>query len=947
MIKSDPTSRFVIGIDLGTTNCALAYVDTEADDLRPQTFLIEQWDSEGALIRAETLPSFYYLPVKAEWKRGQLALPWDAAAQDGDAATPDFAVGRLAQLKASQNPGRVIHAAKSWLCHAGVDRRDRILPWHSDDVIGDERRSPIEVSAAYLHHLRKAWNHAFCGQGEGAIFEGQEIVITVPASFDEVAQRLTLEAAHLAGFPRERLKLLEEPQAAFYEWLGNHHQDLEATLRRRDAGRQTILVCDIGGGTTDFSLLSVTWNDGQRPDIQRIGVSEHLLLGGDNIDLSLAHILEQKLLGDGRSLSSRQWAQLVFEARQLKEKALRALSQEDAPRTAGSAEDELFVSLAGEGASLLATAMTVGIRPREIQQHLIEGFFPKVLAQERPIRARGALTQLGLPYAADSAITKHLAQFLEGQSVDAILFAGGTVKPCLVRERIVDQMAAWQGRKPHVLTSSALDLAVSRGAAAYGLSLRQGQSAVHVGGGYPRSLYVEVASLSGIRNLVCIVPKGFASTRPFAIQTFGLKAMTERPVRFRLFSATNRGNDAAGDVVPWVESQFHPLPSLDTKLDLGGKIPGDQLVDVTLEVALLPTGILDMACVALGEKWAGHRWQLEFRMQEAEEPMDLAGVSTERQGISTVKLDLARQKVDALYGKKKRSDTEEGNPKYLVRDLEGLLGMPREAWDTGFLRALWPHLEQGLTRRSRSVGHELSWLYLAGFALRPGYGCELDEWRVKELWRAYDLGLAFPKERQTEEQWWILWRRVAGGLSRQQQEQIFARIFPQIRKGEAVSAEVYMLAGSLERIEMGQKVRLGQQLVREIGSGRKQHLDQKMWALARIASRVPLYAGPQAIVRPAFIESWAEAFHGLNLGQPPYQRLIHFYSQAGRVIGDREFDLAPELRSAFLKRLAEGKAADDLMRPVRELVPFAIKDRSQLFGESLPAGLWLGVESLE
>lgn len=902
--------------------------------------MVPQWDSEGALLSADTLPSFYYLPVKSECKKGLWALPWDLTVDGGSSV--DFAVGRVARLKSSQTPGRVIHSAKSWLCHSGVDRTERILPWHSDEVIGDERRSPIEVSASYLRHLRLAWNHVFCDQLDQSRFEDQDVVITVPASFDEVAQRLTLEAAILAGYSRDRVKLLEEPQAAFYEWLGRHRDTFDDAFRRVEKKNQTILVCDIGGGTTDFTLLSVTWAMDGRPEIKRIGVSDHLLLGGDNIDLSLARVMERKLLGDTNSLSSREWAQLVFEARRIKEKALSELVSSGENSTS---EEELFVSIAREGSSLLATAMTVGLLPKDIERHIVEGFFPFVPRDARPDRPRGALSQLGLPYAADSAVTKHLAHFLSGRMVDGILFAGGTMKPPFIRERILSQISAWQGSVPFELSTDSMDLAVSRGAAEFALAKRPTERRLTILGGYSRSLYLEVASDPNTRKLICIVPKGFSQAEPLRVSPPGLKVMTNRPVRFQIFSALDRDKDRAGDVVAWEEGSFHRLPSLDTKLlaksaTAQGDLGNSSLLDVVLEISLQSSGILDLVCVPTAGGSPEVRWNLEFNLQKSDEiPVD---VHAKKSAVSSDKVDLARKKIDELYGKKRPVITTDGNPKYLVRDLEHLLGMPRDEWDSGFLRSLWPHLEQGLTRRNRSLGHELSWLYLAGFALRPGYGYELDEWRIGELWRVYDLGLAFPKERQAEEQWWILWRRVAGGLSKTQQEQIYSRIFPLIRKGEAPSAEIYLLAASLERIDMLQKVRLGQYLVQQISSGKKQHIDQKIWALARISSRIPLYAEPQAIVRPSFIENWADGLKELDLRQPPYSRLMHFYAQAGRVVGDREFDISSNLRRDFLQRLKEARATSDYVDPVNKLIPVATKDQTRLFGESLPAGLWLG-----
>jgi molecular chaperone DnaK (HSP70) len=909
MNKSD-ASRYVIGIDLGTTNCALSYVDTKAGkDAPPVSLAIPQWETEGTTVAGEMLPSFYYVPVKAEHRRGQLKLPFHQASEP-----PDFAVGRLARLKASLVPGRVVHSAKSWLCHGGVSREDRILPWHSDEVIGDERRSPIEVSAAYLEHLRLAWDAAL---GD---FAAQDVTITVPASFDEVAQRLTLDAAAMAGFDRARVRLLEEPQAAFYYWLSKQGQTPTGT----------VLICDIGGGTSDFSLFNVEAGAGGRPDIERIAVSEHLLLGGDNIDLALAHALERKMVGEGRKLSSRQWAQLVFESRKIKEKALSEMG------AAGS--DELFVSVAGEGASLFASTLTASLTRAEIEAQILDGFLPRCDRDAQPRKQRSGLLQLGLPYAQDTAMTRHLAAFLAGRRVDAVLFTGGTLKPPFVRERLVALISEWQGQAPLVLDNDAMDLAVAHGAACYGAVLRR--EVGRIKSGYPRSLYIEAARAGGAHALVCVVPKGFDGHAPLSIEGLGLKVRTDRPVRFQLFSSIKRDKDAIGDVVPLDADMFHPLAPLHTKLDLaGGKSKGDTLVDIALEVRLSETGILQLTAAA-GER----RWQLDFNVRAAAQQLESDRAQSSplvSQTIPEAKLKVARDKLDSFFGKRKLAEFEADNPKYLVRDLEEVVGRSREDWDTPFLRSLWPHLEQGLTRRGRSLGHEVSWLYLAGYSLRPGYGYELDEWRVAELWRAWELGMSFSKERQVEEQWWIMWRRVAGGLTRDQQDAIFAKIFPMVLKGEASSHEVYMLAGSLERLEMSKKIRLGNQLVQHIAFGKKQYLEQRMWALGRIASRVPLYGGPESIVRPKFIGDWFRELEGLDMSRPPYKGLLQFLAQAGRMVGDREFDLPEDLREAFLEKLVKSGATEEQQRVVREHVAVDTAARAQLFGESLPTGLVL------
>ncbi|MCX6107094.1 MAG: Hsp70 family protein [Proteobacteria bacterium] len=936
-INSGSRARYAIGIDLGTTNCALAYVDLSAHGSPTQVLEIPQWESDGSVVRAPTLPSYYYLPPKSEWRRGQLALP-----QHAEGSLPDFVVGKFARWQSSQVPGRVIHQAKSWLCHDGVDREERILPWHVGDLVGDERRSPVEVSAAYLQHLREAWNLLVAKDAASARFEEQDIVITVPASFDEAAQGLTLAAAMQAGYPAERVRLLEEPQAAFYHWLNGRHD-----LPKAEAFN--VLIVDIGGGTSDFSLFRVDPRPQGQPDITRVAVSEHLLLGGDNIDLSLAHALEHKLVGDGNRLSSREWAQLAFGTRQLKESALSA----DAAATNSDEEldAELFVSIAGEGSSLMATARTASLRRAEIRDLVVSGFFPLAAATDVPRRQRQGLTQLGLPYAQDGAITRHIAQFVANHQIDAVLFNGGTLRPAILRRTLLEQITEWQnGSEPVVLASADMDLAVALGAAHYAALRHQPEALIK--GGYARSVYVEVdvadkdkgGDVTG-PNLMCIVPKGYDGVTPLKLDSLDLKLRADSPVRFQLFTSTTRADDHLGDiVVAGVASRdsFHPLPPLHTRIDLAGK-KDDKLISVQLETSVAETGLLCLYLVHQFDQTNVKRWQLDFNVRGASArsqtatPAASAKLATSR--FPANKIAIAVDKLDTLYGKKRR-DEQLGAPKNLVKDLEDTLGAPREDWDTSLLRGLWPHLATGMTRRGRSLNHETQWLYLAGYSLRPGYGCELDEWRTQELWRCFQQGLSFPKEKQAEEQWWIMWRRVAGGLLREQQEQLFERIFPALRKDDA-SPELYLLAGSLERVDMMQKIRLGQHLTQQLAAGRQKFVNQRMWALARIASRVPLYGGPHTIARPELVVGWFDELKKINRGDAAFSKLSLFLTQAGRMIGDREYDLSDAARGQFLAKLGETGASAEQMRLVREFVPVDTEAKMLLFGESLPAGLVL------
>src|SRR6516165_6515586 len=423
-------ARFSIGIDLGTTNSALAYAPL-AGDAAPEALPIQQWETPETLVEVPMLPSFLYLPEDA------LAQQLHGKVPEGPQA---WIVGRLARRRAAEMPGRVVRSAKSWLCHHTADRAAPIMPWGSEDIGPDQKISPVHASALILKYLRGVWNDRFAD----CAFDDQEVTVTVPASFDVAAQKLTLAAAEQAGFPGS-VKLLEEPQAAFYCWLEQH---LGAEPLWVESGAQAlqsrhVLVVDIGGGTSDFSLFEVRPGTfGSIPDIRRVAVSEHILLGGDNIDLALAVLLETRLSGGERGhISGPRWDQLVALCRDLKEKALSGRA---------SADDRFAVALPGRGSGLIAGAQSANLSRDEVERLVLDGFFPLCDARARPYRRHGALQEWGLPYAADGAVTHHLADFLrERPRVDAVLFNGGSLHAGVLRERLLDQIAAWQdGARP-------------------------------------------------------------------------------------------------------------------------------------------------------------------------------------------------------------------------------------------------------------------------------------------------------------------------------------------------------------------------------------------------------------------------------------------------------------------------------------------------------------------
>ena len=470
--------RFVIGIDLGTTNSAVSYVDTNIEHWKIETFAIAQVVAAGQVEKLETLPSFYYEAMPDERASGATRLPWLKDAPAG-------VVGVFARDHGRTLPGRMIESAKSWLCHNGVDRKAALLPWHGAADV--ERSSPVEATARYLRHMKEAWDAshaAHSGHIEHPMAD-QDIVLTIPASFDEVARELTVAAARMAGLPR--IVLLEEPQAAFYSWVDAHRDAWDQIV----SPGQTILVCDIGGGTSDFSLIHVRSSEGGRLQFHRVAVGDHLLLGGDNLDLALAHFVEQKLTNGGK-LDPRQWSMLIPACRHAKEIML----SPNAPKT-------YTVVVSGTGSRLIGGALQTELSRDDVMTLFIDGFLPMVGLNERPQKRQSGFQEFGLPYAADAAITKYLAMFLKTHSLasgslakdqsdpsdqtnltdlanaarpDIVLFNGGFFASLVLRSRLIESLEHWFGGEskwsPIVLRNDRLDLAVARGAAYFGMVRR-------------------------------------------------------------------------------------------------------------------------------------------------------------------------------------------------------------------------------------------------------------------------------------------------------------------------------------------------------------------------------------------------------------------------------------------------------------------------------------------
>jgi hypothetical protein len=607
--------RFSVGIDLGTTHCVLSYADLENiddEEFSPQVLAIPQLTSPGSVEEKHQLPSFLYLAHEAELAEDSTSLPW--------AAKPDYLVGEIARNLGSKTPIRLVSSAKSWLCHTGVDCKEPILPAEAPEEI--DRVSPFEATTAYLQHLCDAWQNL----NPNAPLEQQDVVITVPASFDPAARELTVEAARAVGL--DQAILLEEPQAALYSWIEKSHGD----WRKHAEVGDIILVIDIGGGTTDLSLIAVTQQEGNL-ELTRVAVGDHILLGGDNMDLALAYTVKAKLEKDGKRLEPWQIQALTHSCRDAKEKIF------------NNAEiDNIPLVVASRGSSLIGGTLRTELTREEVNRVLVEGFMPKVAVSDKPIsRPRTGLRTAGLPYAQDAAITRHLAAFLSKQQgatdelkdinlpehasflhPTAVLFNGGVLKAGTLAERLMEVLNSWlsaeQAPEARLLTGVDLDLAVARGAAYYGY-VRKGKG-VRIKGGTAASYYV------GIESAMPAVPGMAPEIQALCIAPFGMEEGTQQelpddefglvvgePVRFRFFASNIRREDKVGTRLDyWTDEELDELDEIEVTLPEEGRRPGE-VIPVHLCAAVTEVGTLELQAVS--QKDNG-RWKIEFDVRAGE-----------------------------------------------------------------------------------------------------------------------------------------------------------------------------------------------------------------------------------------------------------------------------------------------------------------------------------------
>ncbi len=928
-------ARFVVGIDLGTTHTVVAYAEIDPKKKgapEPRIFEVTQLTTAREREALALLPSCLYAPIPGE--------------VEGD---PDWVAGEMARRRGAEVVGRFVSSAKSWLSHGAVDRLAAILPWGAPDAPAGEdgtpglparRISPVDASARLLTHLREAWDRDL----PDAPLADQDVVLTLPASFDEVARELTLRAAQEAGL---RPVLLEEPSAAFYAAMRGERAIRELAS---DGGERTVLVCDVGGGTTDLSLMGIT-KASSAPwfAVRRIAVGRHILLGGDNMDLALAHVAEARVAKGGGRLEPAELAQLVHSCREAKERIL-----------GDDSVDEARVTVLGRGSRLVGGARSTALKREEVERVVLEGFFPPV-ADDAPEKRRAGIVSFGLPYERDPAITRHVRQFLKRHASelprgapDALLLNGGVFNAKPIVAALTAAIAAFGGEPPKVLPGTDPDLAVARGAVLFGFA-RRGVG-IRIESGASHGYYVALAPEheGGDVRAVCILPRGAKEgARHEAGRKFEL--VVGRNVRFDLF-ASDVARDEAGALVTIAEDAFERLPPVVARLTASGK---EETVPVHLGGELLTTGQLELACTEAGPAGAsGRKFRLEFQLRDSggrstslppAAPASLApprpslAPTAARMSIAPSKLGEAERILERVFGKKNEADPRE--VKDVLRDLEKVLG-DRVTWTMETSRALVDRLLVNTGPRRRTAAHERAYWLLLGYCLRPGFGDPGDPARIERAWPLFDGRLAFPDEPRGWAQFFIAWRRMSGGLAEPMQVTIRDLFDPVIAPAEAklkkpkrvpeAPDELLATLAALERVPVARRAQLGEWIHEKTwGSD-----DARLWgAIGRIGARVPVYASVHHVVPAKVAEVWLDRL--LKQKWESVTTAPHAAVQLARVTGDRARDVPEKLRLEVAKRLAAVNAKEAWVRAVKELVDVGEEERVAILGEGLPIGLRL------
>ena len=896
---------YAVGIDLGTTHCVVAA--SRLDRPRVAVIAVPQLIAPGEIASRPLLPSFTYIPADAELADHDRALPWGT--------TPRIA-GELARRLGAKVPSRLVASAKSWICYGGVNRKAAILPWGAPDDA--PHLSPFDAQVDYLSHLKAAWD----AEHPEAPLAQQDVVVTVPASFDESARELTTEAAKLAGLGD--IRLIEEPQAALYDFIGENDEQLASTL----ADAKLILVVDVGGGTTDLTLVRVLPADATshgKPRLERIAVGGHLMLGGDNMDAALAHHALEKD-GGNKSLDPSEWSALVQACRDAKERLL-----------GDNPPEEVVVTMQARGSRLIGGSRSITIHRDDALRVLVDGFVPHTkLDDVAGGGGRAGLTTLGLPYVTDAAIPRHVAAFLKKHSAprpDAVLLNGGVFNGKALVTRFAEVLNGWYAAPVRFLAHTSLDTAVARGAARFALA-RRGVGSV-ITGGAARAYYIGVDDAHGVRQALCITPRGMDEGTSIDVSGRVFELALDRRVGFPLYAATDR-TDTPGDLVGDV-ANLEILPQLEAVLRARGtdlKLSATGGVAVRLTASLSDTGALGMFLATV--QLPPQRWQLEFAL---EAPPPAAPVAPAAATAKAEKLPErfgdARRLVERIFAKPDPEANVDA-AKSLRNDLDDLLG-PRGEWTAVTCRALADVALERAGNRGRSEAHELAWLRLVGWCLRPGIGADGDAARVAAMWKVRGEGLKHASKGNFSE-WWIVFRRIAQGLGANEQRALFAELAPWLGPTPPTTGtrlhgavEMLQLAAALERVSAAAKEQAGTWFLAKPTS----------WlTLGRLGNRVPSSGyDPSQVVRVSVATEWLEKLLALDWAK------AEGASFAAVLLARRSPQASTDVDAGLRERVAERLRAIKASASWQELLTrpanVEAKDAARILGDSLPAGLRL------
>ena len=898
-------ASYSVGIDLGTTNCVIAAIDLKSNHgSYPEviTIPIIQRIDEETIGHTNKLPSFLFYPTQNQKE----ALP------QFDLDSEGWIIGMAAQTLGRKISGRLITSAKSWMCHNRADKKSPILPWGgSDDV---EKISPLKATELILKHLKYSWDQSEVGKN--APLEKQHLTITLPASFDQAARELTLEACANAGM--SHAKLLEEPQAAFYNWISLRKGRWEEAL----GTSRKVLVCDIGGGTSDFSLVECFEEEGSFK-FNRVAVGDHLLLGGDNMDLGLAHLAESKISNGKKKLNQSQWLLLSQLTRHAKETLL-----------SDSEESEVNIRLPGSGTKVIGGLRQTTINKAEVENMILNGFFNDLDYSTYESRKSSGIKELGLPYEQEPAITWHVLDFIkrhedEVSFPDAILFNGGALEPDSIRERILEVLKknGPSNNSIRILESDSFADAVARGAAFYGFSSNRG--GVRIGGGIPVAYYLGFQK-DGVNSQVCIIPKGTEAHEKVKLDIPGLEVKTNTPVSFPLYECDTYPLDETGKVR---NLNIEATGNLKTLVKFGKSFEKMVPVDIEGEVSEL-----DTLNLTLQSENTEHNWKLEFDLRDNKPENQLDYKETENTESSTIQFEINNTWIENFF------NTQNGG---LIKSIEKEFSIRRQELSIPTIRQIADALLNKSDYHKKNAKEEARWLNACSYCIRPGFGHPTDEVRRNKIWSLFKKGANATNDTSAKIEWAILWRRCAPGLESGRQNDLFQRNKKPLtdKKGnpsfKAEGAEYWRLIASLEHIPVKDKEKMGTLLIKQLQTDPSSHIELMLWAISRFGARLPVQASIENIVSAETAETWTRSL--LKMERYLGKGLENTIVELCRKTDERSIDVEKSCIDEVIHFFDTHKECDSqkLSIPLLNYSQREVFEQSQMLGENLPVGLQL------